>query len=89
MALCHLYKKAASPPARRGSGVPEPLRAGGQQLQLDIHPSIPQEYLHGRIPLNPEAASRPQSEKSDFLSINIDRHSSAAPRELRVSFSGA
>jgi hypothetical protein len=45
------------------------LRAGGQQLQLDIHPSIPQEYLHGRIPLNPEAASRPQNAKSDFLSI--------------------
>jgi hypothetical protein len=42
---------------------------GGQQLRLDIRPSILQEYLYGHIPLNPETASRPQNAKSDFLSI--------------------
>jgi len=41
-----------------------------QQLRLDIHPSIPHEYHHGRIPLNPETAFRRDHAKSDFLSIN-------------------
>jgi len=43
-----------------------------EKLQLDSHPSIPQEYPHGRIHLNPETASRRDHAKSDFLSIQMN-----------------
>jgi hypothetical protein len=55
----------------------------GQQLRLDIRPSIPQECTHGRIPLNPETASRPQSAKSDFLSIFLSISIENAFKNLR------
>ena len=40
-----------------------------EKLQLDSHPSIPQEYPNGRIHLNSETALHLDHAKSDFLSI--------------------
>lgn len=45
-----------------------------QKLRLDFRPSIPNEYLHGRILFNPETASRFQNGKRDFLFINTLTH---------------
>ena len=67
--MCPFIPESPESPCPEGFGAPEPLRTGGQQLQLDIHPSIPQECTHDRIPLNPETASRRYHAKSDFLSI--------------------